>query len=74
MEQKGDRLMGNEINGIFELNANEIFNDMLCDDAIHALLSNGYVLTLTPNKYDEDKYTLIFEVGEVDESFNKFMV
>ena len=54
---------------IIELNANECFNDMLADDVIHGLLANGYVLNITPCKYSSYKYTMMIEIGEVDDSF-----
>ena len=54
---------------IIELNANDCFNDMLTDDVIHGLLANGYVLNITPCKYNDDKYTIMIEIGEIDDSF-----
>ena len=54
---------------IIELNANECFNDMLTDDVIHGLLANGYVLNITPCKYGDNKYTVMIEIGEIDDSF-----
>lgn len=54
---------------IIELNANDCFNDMLTDDVIHGLLANGYVLNITPCKYNDDKYTVMVEIGEIDDSF-----
>ena len=54
---------------IIELNANECFNDMVADDVIHGLLANGYVLNITPCKYNSDKYTVMIEIGEIDDSF-----
>lgn len=54
---------------IIELNANECFNDMVADDVIHGLLANGYVLNITPCKYNSDKYTVMVEIGEIDDSF-----
>lgn len=54
---------------IIELNANDCFNDMLTDDVIHGLLSNGYVLNITPCKYSDNKYTVMIEIGEIDDSF-----
>lgn len=54
---------------IIELNANDCFNDMLTDDVIHGLLANGYVLNITPCKYNDDKYTVMIEIGEIDDSF-----
>lgn len=54
---------------IIELNANECFNDMLTDDVIHGLLANGYVLNITPCKYNGYKYTVMIEIGEIDDSF-----
>lgn len=54
---------------IIELNTNECFNDMLADDVIHGLLANGYVLNITPCKYYGNKYTVMIEIGEIDESF-----
>lgn len=55
---------------IIELNVcDDTFHDMICDDVIHGLLSNGYELTLTPCKYNNNKYSVMVEIGEVDESF-----
>ena len=52
---------------VIELNTNSLFNE--CDDVIHGLLANGYALNLTPCKYNYDKYTVMIEIGEVDDSF-----
>ena len=52
-----------------ELNTDECFHDMLADDVIHGLLANGYVLNITPCKYNSDKYTVMIEIGEFDDSF-----
>lgn len=54
---------------IIELNNNECFNDLFCDDVIRGLLVNGYALNLTPCKYNDGKYTVMIEIGEVDDSF-----
>lgn len=54
---------------IIELNTNECFDDMIADDVIHGLLANGYTLNITPCKYSGDKYTIMIEIGEIDESF-----
>lgn len=54
---------------IIELNANSCFCDVLCDDVIHGLLANGYILNITPCKYNDDKYTVMIEIGEIDDSF-----
>ena len=54
---------------IIELNTNSCFCDVLCDDVIHGLLANGYVLNITPCKYNDDKYTVMIEIGEIDDSF-----
>ena len=54
---------------IIELDNNLCFNDIYCDDVIHGLLANGYVLNITPCKYNEDKYTVMIEIGDVDDSF-----
>ena len=54
---------------IIELNTNDCFNDMLADDVIRGLLANGYVLNITPCKYNDDKYTVMIEIGEIDDSF-----
>ena len=54
---------------IIELNTNECFNDMLADDVIRGLLANGYVLNITPCKYSNYKYTIMIEIGEIDDSF-----
>ena len=54
---------------IIELNTTECFHDMLADDVIHGLLANGYTLNITPCKYSSDKYTVMIEIGEIDDSF-----
>lgn len=54
---------------IIELNTNSCFYDALADDVIHGLLANGYVLNITPCKYNDDKYTVMIEIGEIDDSF-----
>ena len=54
---------------IIELSTGECFNDMLADDVIHGLLANGYMLNITPCKYSDDKYTVMIEIGEIDDSF-----
>lgn len=54
---------------IIELNNNLCFNDIYCDDVIHGLLANGYVLNITPCKYNDDKYTVMIEIGDIDDSF-----
>ena len=54
---------------IIELNTNECFNDMVADDVMRGLLANGYMLNITPCKYNDDKYTVMIEIGEIDDSF-----
>ena len=54
---------------IIELDNNMCFNDICCNDVIHGLLANGYVLNITPCKYNDDKYTVMIEIGDVDDSF-----
>lgn len=55
---------------IIELNVcDDTFHDLICDDVIHGLLANGYVLNITPCKYNDDKYTVMIEIGEIDDSF-----
>ncbi len=54
---------------IIELDNNLCFNDIYCDDVIHGLLANGYVLNITPCKYNDDKYTVMIEIGDIDDSF-----
>ena len=54
---------------IIELNADEYFNNIVADDVIHGLLANGYVLNITPCKYNSYKYTVMIEIGEIDDSF-----
>ena len=54
---------------IIELNTDECFHDMLADDVIHGLLANGYTLNITPCKYSDCKYTVLIEIGEIDDSF-----
>ena len=54
---------------IIELENNLCFNDIYCDDVIHGLLANGYVLNITPCKYNDDEYTIMIEIGDIDDSF-----
>ena len=54
---------------IIELNTSACFNDMVADDVIHGLLANGYVLNITPCKYNDNKYTVMIEIVEIDDSF-----
>ena len=54
---------------IIELNTDSCFCDMLCDDVIHGLLANGYTLNITPCRYNDGKYTVMIEIGEIDDSF-----
>ena len=54
---------------IIELNNNECFNNLFCDDVIRGLLVNGYALNLTPCKYNDGKCTVMIEIGEIDDSF-----
>lgn len=55
---------------IIELNVyDDTFHDLICDDVIHGLLANGYVLNITPCKYNNNKHTVIIEIGEIDDSF-----
>ena len=54
---------------VIELNTNSLFNDLPCDDVIHGLLANGYVLNITPCKYNDDEYTVMIEIGDIDDSF-----
>ena len=54
---------------IIELDNNLCFNDICCDDIIHGLLANGYALNLTPCKYPSGEYTVMIEIGDVDDSF-----
>ena len=57
------------MNKIIELNNNEWFNNIICENVLEGLLSNGYTLHLTPCRYSENEYTLMIEIGEIDESF-----
>ena len=54
---------------IIELDTNNCFNDLLAEDVIHGFLANVYVLNITPCKYNDDKYTVMIEIGEIDDSF-----
>ena len=56
-------------NKIFEIKVDEYFDSYYGNELINCLLSNGYVLTLTPTKYGRDRYAIMVEVGDVDESF-----
>lgn len=53
---------------MFEFRVDEEFHDMEVNDTIETFLKNGYVLTLTPVRYNT--YNIImFEVGDIDKSF-----
>lgn len=54
---------------IIELKNNGCFSDITCENILEGLLANGYVLNLTPCKYNEEKYTLMVEIDDVNESF-----
>ena len=54
---------------VIELENNSCFDDLFCDDVIHGLLANGYILNITPCKYPNDKYTVMIEIGDIDDSF-----
>ena len=54
---------------VIELENNLCFDDVCCDDVIHGLLANGYVLNLTPCKYPNNEYTVMIEIGDIDDSF-----
>ena len=45
------------------------FTDICRDDTIPGLRANGYALNLTPCKYNYDRYTVMIEIGEIDDSF-----
>lgn len=57
----------------FELEVyDDSYNIMYVNDVISGLLRNGYILNLTPCRYkygDEESYTLMVEVGDIDESW-----
>lgn len=55
---------------MFEFRVDEEFHDMEVNDTIETFLRNGYVLTLTPIKYNTHN-VVMFEVGNVDESFQR---
>ena len=55
-------------NNTFEIKVDKYFDSYNGEQLIKCLLENGYVLTLTPNKYSENNYSLIIDIGEVDES------
>ena len=55
---------------IFELKCTDKeFNDIYINDTLSGLLRNGYCLELTPCKYEDKTYSLMVEVGDIDESF-----
>ena len=54
---------------IIEIKVDEYFDSYNGNELIRCLLSNGYALTLTPTKYNDNKYSIMIEIGEVDESF-----
>lgn len=55
---------------MFELRVDEEFRDMNVETVIETFLQNGYILTLTPIQYDTHN-TIMFEVGDIDESFER---
>ena len=60
----------------FELKATDSeFNDMYLIDVLSGLMRNGYTLELTPCRYSDNSggwlYTLMVEVGDIDESFEE---
>ena len=54
---------------IIELSNNEFFTEVICNEVVSGLLYNGYTLNLTPCKYSDKCYTLMIEIGEIDDSF-----
>lgn len=60
---------------IFEIKTDKYFDSYRGDDVIRCLLEQGYVLTITPVKYsgvvgsNEDKYSMMIEIGDIDDSF-----
>ena len=53
---------------MFEFRVDEEFHDMNVNDTIETFLKNGYVITLTPVRYNTYN-AIMFEVGDIDESF-----
>lgn len=53
---------------MFEFRVDEEFHDMNVNDTIETFLKNGYVITLTPVRYNTYN-AIMFGVGDIDESF-----
>ena len=53
---------------MFEFRVDEEFHGMDVNDTIETFLRNGYVITLTPVRYNTYN-AIMFEVGDIDESF-----
>ena len=53
---------------MFEFRVDEEFHGMDVNDTIETFLRNGYVITLTPVRYNTYN-AIVFEVGDIDESF-----
>lgn len=55
---------------MFEFRVDEEFHGMDVNDTIETFLRNGYVITLTPVRYNTYN-AIMFEVGDIDESFGR---
>ena len=56
---------------IFEIKTDEYFDSYRGGDVIRCLLEQGYILTITPVKYNDDKYSMMIEIGDIDDSFER---
>lgn len=56
---------------IFEIKTDKYFDSYRGDDVIRCLLEQGYILTITPVKYNDDKYSMMIEIGDIDDSFER---
>lgn len=54
---------------IFEIKTDKYFDSYHGDDVIKCFLEQGYILTITPTKYNDNTYSMMVEVGDIDESF-----
>lgn len=54
---------------VFEINVDEYFNSYYGDELIRGLLENGWVLILTPLKYNENKRAIMIDIVERNDDF-----
>ena len=55
---------------MFEFKVDKEFYGMNVNDTIETFLKNGYVITLTPVRYNTYN-AIMFEIGDIDESFTR---